>query len=163
MVWFFIKEVTMIICEHCGKNNLETHEAHSMLIVLQKVNKIEGYSFYQCDKGNNIVNGRTMQHWHCNKDEMKVNVIKCINEHFKKEYLKCMPVNEIPLHNIILCQGLKCKVCFNDLSFEAYRFCLTNATPINNIPDESFNILKEWTCSFEHAKQSVIKTIKEME
>lgn len=128
-----------------------------MVIVLQKVTP-DGYSFYQCDSGAEY-SGLTYQHFHCNRDEMLAGVKVCINEHYDEGKLIAVSPREVRLHKTVLHAGIDCLWCGVPLSGEAYRFCLTHATPENSIPDDSMNELGEWCCSLEHAKQSVLKTI----
>jgi hypothetical protein len=65
----------------------------------------------------------------------------------------------VRLHRTVLKAGLVCKVCGSSLTTQAYRFCLTHATPENSVPDDSQNELGEWACSLGHAKESALRTI----
>jgi len=145
-------------CEQCNKHIESVEEAHSMLVVLQKVDA-SGYSFFQCDNGG-IVDGHSWQHWHCCKDEMLKGVEKCITAHYKEEALQHIPLSQVSLHAKVLNTGLSCPVCQKDITDIAYRFCLTVATPINYVFDESSDMTKEWCCSLEHAKVSAIDKLK---
>lgn len=147
-------------CEQCSSDISSVEEAHSMLIVLQKVDRA-GYSFYQCENGS-LVHGHNWQHWHCSKEEMISGVHDCITNHHDEQFLQSVPKSQVRLHKHILNAGLICKVCQEPLKDQAYRFCLTVATPANYVPDESHDSHGEWNCSLEHARQNAIKTLQEM-
>jgi len=153
----------LIICEHdvCNEQS-EIEAAHSCVIVLQKVDK-SGYSFHQCEQGQEV-NCLNYQHWHCSHDHMQVGLTRCINEHYDEVDLHPIPTGEgrTILHRMVFGSMLECKVCGSHLKDVAYRFCLTMATPINAIPDDSHNELGEWCCSLDHAKQSALSIVSSM-
>ena len=144
-------------CEQCNVDINGVEEAHSMLVVLQKVDQ-SGYSFFQCESGS-LVHGHTFQHWHCSRDEMLIGVQDCINNHHDEQFLQSVPVSQVRLHMHVLNAGLICKVCQEPLKEQAYRFCLTVATPSNYVPDESHDSSKEWCCSLDHARQSALSIL----
>src|SRR6266436_2956395 len=117
-------------CETCQTNIATIEEAHSMVIVLQRVTP-DGYSYYQCDLGEEY-GGLTFQHWHCNRTEMLAGVKVCINGHHDESLLTPVPASQVRLHKTVLHAGLVCKVCGASLTTQAYRFCLTHATPVNS-------------------------------
>ncbi len=127
-----------------------------MLIVLQRVT-LAGYSFYQCDSGAEY-GGLTYQHFHCNRAEMVAGVKACINEHHDERLLIPVSPREVRLHRILKA-GLNCLWCGVPLSGEAYRFCLTHATPGNSVPDDSMSELGEWCCSLDHARQKSLSYV----
>ena len=144
-------------CEHCNEELQEMYLSHSMLIVLQKVDR-NGYSWFQCDDGS-LVDNHTFQHWHCSKQHMLSGVEICINEHYNEEKLTPPPY-PVSIHKHVLNTGVECKYCKDALIEKAYRFCLTVATPINYVPDESHNIVGEWCCSLDHARLQAIENLK---
>lgn len=147
----------MVSCEACKTNIATVEEAHSMGVVLQKVTP-DGYSFYQCDRGEEY-GGLTFQHWYCNRAEMVAGVRACIGEHYDESLLISVSPQQVRLHKTVLRAGLTCKVCGTALSTQAYRFCLTHATPVNSIPDDSMNELGEWCCSLAHAQVQALTHI----
>jgi len=148
-----------LICEHPSCNDTVSIEnAHSCVVVLQKVEP-DGYSFFQCEQGQKFrfVN---WQHFHCSKGHMLAALPDCIMKHYNESDLSDRKFTSYGrFHKIVMGSGLTCKMCQKPLTEAAYRFCLTYATPINLIPDDSHNELGEWCCSIEHAKQSVLLTI----
>lgn len=148
----------MIACEHCTEDIASVEEAHSMLVVLQKVNKDTGYSWFQCEQGS-LVDGHNWQHWHCGRSALREGVARCIGEHYMESDLIPVPTTQVRFHKRVLNAGLICKVCQEKLTDTAYRFCLTHATPFNWVPDDSHNDLGEWCCSLEHARQNALATI----
>lgn len=144
-------------CETCTREIATIEEAHSMLVVLQKVTP-DGYSFYQCDSGAEY-SGLTYQHFHCNRAEMLAGVRACINEHHDESLLIPVSPQQVRLHRLVFRAGLACKVCGMPLTTQAYRFCLTHATPVNSVPDDSMNELGEWCCSIDHARQQTLPYI----
>lgn len=146
-------------CETCSTDIASVDIAHSMVIVLQKV-ALDGYSYYQCESGIEH-GGLTFQHFHCNHQEMIAGVKACINLHYQEPYLTSPePGNVVRLHRTVLRAQLNCKVCGSKLTTQAYRFCLTHATPLNSVPDDSQNELGEWCCSLAHARQSVVNILE---
>jgi hypothetical protein len=143
-----------LVCEHeqCSSPVSIEGEAHSCLIVLQKVDK-DGYSYYQCDSGQEA-NFMTFQHWHCCQRHMQSNLIHCIQDHYQEYLLHKPEMGTTILHRKVLGSMLECKICGVRLRTEAYRFCLTVATPINSLIDSSHSDeLAEWCCSLDHAKE----------
>lgn len=140
-------------CEQCG-NVIQT--AYSMLVVLQKSDSTSGSSFFQCDTGTEY-NTLTYQHWCDDKNCMKTKVASCINSHFAENSLTLDP--NVNFHKAVLKAGLSCKVCSTALSSTAYRFCLTLATPVNSVPDNSLSDFGEWCCSLAHAQQSALAIV----
>lgn len=145
-------------CEQCTTEIESVEDAHSMLVVLQKVCS-SGFSFYQCEQGG-MVDGHTFQHWNCSKDEMIQSVKECISTHHMEQLLQAVSVSQVRLHLHVLSSGLICKVCQEPLKDAAYRFCLTVATPVNYIPDNTDDSLYGWSCSFEHAHQDAFTTLE---
>ena len=146
-------------CEQCSTDMTGVEEAHSMLVVLQKVDRIRGYSFYQCEQGS-MVDGHTFQHWHCSKEEMIDGVKACIHDHHMEQLLQSVPSSQVRLHTFVLNAGLSCKVCQDPLKDQAYRFCITVATPINYSPDQSHDSGGEWCCTLEHARDNAVHTLE---
>lgn len=144
-------------CEKCQSHIATIEDAHSMVIVLQKVSS-SGYSYCQCDKGAEY-GGLTFQHFHCSRHEMIDGVQTCVKEHYEEENLIPVSPTQVRLHKTVLSAGLTCKVCGTPLNQQAYRFCLTHATPVNSVPDDSQNELGEWCCSLDHARTSVLSTL----
>lgn len=152
-----------MICENCSKeipNQLsgEYISAHSSVAVLQYINKLYGYKFYQCEDGQPFANV-TYQHYHCSHNCMLTNMISCINNHYSSDKLNPIPIGQgsTILDKIILGNGFSCSQCQLPLTFEAYRFCLVRCTPINavhNGEDDS-----GWCCSYDHAKQQALQLI----
>lgn len=143
-------------CEHCSQP-IEYATAHSLLIVLQKLAP-QGYSFYQCESGQRV-DYHTWQHWHCSLEHTHAFAARCINEHFSEEKLHPIPVGggTTMLHEIVLRhEKILCAVCAQPLTSAAYRFCLTRATPYNEVIDTSQNQLSGWCCSLDHARQSAL-------
>ena len=144
-------------------NEHSFEESHSAVAVLQKVDA-NGYSFYQCDQGQeyNFVN---WQHYHCCHDHMKEGFTDCLTDHYAEDKLHPIPVGggTAILHKVVFGSELACKVCQHPLTSVAYRFCLTRCTPVNDVPDESMNELGEWCCSLEHARQSALSIINTLE
>jgi hypothetical protein len=147
----------MIPCETCTKEIPTPEDAHSMVVVLQKVTPY-GYFYYQCEDGAEV-NTLTFQHWYCSHEEMVAGVKECINEHHLEEKLIAIPPTQVRLHKTVLKAGLRCKMCGAPLQSVAYRFCLTHAEPVNSVPDDSMNELGEWCCSLEHARQSALSQV----
>lgn len=145
-------------CEHCESDIQSIDEAHSMLIVLQKVQS-SGYSFYQCDRGS-LVDGHTFQHWNCSKEEMIAGVKECLSDHHMEQLLQCVPESLVRLHKHVLSVGIVCRECQSPLTDTAYRFCLTVATPVNYIADDSHDSLSGWCCSLEHARLQAVSTVE---
>lgn len=142
-------ELKIIICENCSTEH-HINESHSMLIVLQK-SSVTGSSFFQCDKGNEH-NTLTFQHWNCSSDCMKISVLNCIDNHFQESDLQNDP--NVNFHRLVSKSEIYCKNCYTPLlNHDAYRFCLTVATPFNYILGESMNDLGEWCCSLSCAKE----------
>lgn len=146
-------------CEHCSNEIPGVEDAHSMLIVLQKVGQ-NGYSWYQCEQGG-YVDGHSFQHWHCSKEEMVSGVKICLNDHHMEQLLQSVPSNQVRLHVHVLNAGLLCWMCHKPLDEHAYRFCLTVATPQNKIIGESHSSIGDWCCSLEHARAYAIKYLDE--
>lgn len=144
----------MLKCETCQSDIATVEEAHSMLVVLQKVTP-GGYSWFQCADGQEH-QGLTFQHFHCNRQEMLVGVDACIREHHNESLLVPVSPEQVKIHLTVLRAGLSCKVCGTPLNEQAYRFCLTHATPMNSVPDDSQNELGEWCCSLPHAQQAAL-------
>lgn len=147
----------MLNCERCQKFIPTVEEAHSMVIVLQKV-FTDGYSYYQCNSGAEY-GGLTYQHFHCCREEMIAGVRSCINEHYSDNTLIPISPTQVQLHKTVLRAGINCKLCKSPITIQAYRFCLTHATPGSSVPDDSQNELGEWCCSLEHARVSVLRII----
>lgn len=144
-------------CEQCD-NDAPYEESHSMLVVLQKIDH-SGYSWYQCTNGK-FIDGHTYQHWHCSKEDMLSGVKECIVKHHDESYLQSVPSTQVGLHKHVFYANLYCKVCQSPLNEQAYRFCLTVATPVNYIADDSHDMLGEWCCSLEHARISAMKNLE---
>jgi len=154
--------IQLITCEHDNCSEQLSHEeAHSCVVVLQKVDK-QGYTYHQCEQGQEI-NFMNYQHWHCSHEHMQAYLLTCVNEHYSEEELHPPIAGTTILHKIVLGSNLTCKACGKSLTEQAYRFCLTQATPVNAIPDDSHSETGEWCCSLSCAKQSVVKTIQAME
>lgn len=147
-------------CERCNKTIESVEVAHSMVVVLQKVDMNNGYSYFQCEQGS-LVDGHHFQHWHCNREEMRAGVTDCISNHYAENNLVLVPKTQVRLHTYVLGTGLACKQCQATLTSVAYRFCLTHATPVNSIPDQSHHELGEWCCSLDHARTSALATISQ--
>ncbi len=151
-----------LICEHSSCT--QPHDfvnSHSSIAVLQRVDK-SGYTFFQCEEGQeyNFVN---WQHWHCSHEHMKENFATCINEHYTEGNLH--PISgggTTILHKVVLGSSLCCKVCQQPLTDVAYRLCLTMCTPVNHVPDASMEETGEWCCCLDHAKQSALSTISNL-
>jgi hypothetical protein len=154
--------VQLITCEHPACSETTGHEeAHSSLVVLQKVDK-NGYTYHQCEQGQEV-NYLNFQHWHCSHEHMQSGLTRCINEHYAESDLHPPIAGTTILHRVVLSSHLLCKTCNAPLTDVAYRFCLTLATPINHVPDESQNELGEWCCSLDHARQSALSIIASIE
>jgi hypothetical protein len=154
----------LISCERCN-TIVEDHViAHSSLIVLQKISLKEGYTFYQCDNGSSV-DHHTYQHWHCSHDCMQEGMLVCIQGHYQENLLKPPAIgNVVNLHTFVLSDVLlTCTYCAKPLDQEAYRFCITMATPVNHIPDNSHLEKEQWCCSLAHAKECAMKTIITLE
>ena len=137
--------IQLITCEHTECNETKGHEeAHSSLIVLQKVDK-NGYTYHQCEQGQEV-NSLNFQHWHCSHEHMKIGLTKCINEHYAENDLHPPIAGTTILHKVVLSSHLHCKICNAPLTNVAYRFCHTHATPVNAVVDDSQNELGEWCC-----------------
>jgi hypothetical protein len=147
-------------CETCSTEIPTVEDAHSMMIVLQRVTLVDGYSYYQCDSGTEY-GGLTYQHFHCSHDEMLDGVRICINEHYDESLLIPVSPEQVRLHKTVFKAHIRCKVCGTPLQTKAYRFCLTHATPHNSVPDDSMNELSEWCCSLAHAQQSALSILEE--
>lgn len=106
-------------CETCQTEIATVDEAHSMLVVLQRVTP-DGYSYYQCDNGTEY-SGMTYQHFHCNRDEMLAGVRACINEHYDESLLIPVSPEQVRLHKIVFKAHIGCKVCGTPLQTKAYR------------------------------------------
>jgi hypothetical protein len=140
----------MITCEHTECAEKVHHEqAHSCLIVLQKVDK-EGYYYFQCEQGQTM-HYHNYQHWHCSHKHMKSGVIECIDSHYKEIDLHKPESGTTRLHKMVL-NGQPCEICSESLVNQAYRFCITPATPVNYELHDHTAILGGWCCSLDHAK-----------
>ena len=137
--------------------------AHSMVAVLQKVDQA-GYSFFQCEEGQEREFVR-YQHFHCSHTCMKENMRQCLSQHYTEEKLHSIPNGggTTRMHTIILRGNVSCLVCAAPLINQAYRFCLTQSTPVNYIPDTSNHMFGEWCCSLNHALESALYTIESLE
>lgn len=144
-------------CEYCNLEH-EITDSHSMLIVLQKADTISS-SLFQCDKGTEH-NTLTFQHWNCCHSHMITSVLYCLSNHFNESDLKTY--EGVNFHKFIMKAGLNCKVCGVPLDTTAYRFCLTNATPVNYVPDLSTTEKGEWCCSLNHAQQSALDIVRQL-
>jgi hypothetical protein len=142
-------------CEHCT-NEIE-NDLHSMLVVLQRVDQ-QGYSWFQCEQGQEM-DGHNWQHSHCSHAHMLDNVAACIHTHYKEDDLTRVPVTQVRLHRHVLNRGLTCAVCETPLEKNAYRFCLTHATPVNRLP-HSHESLDGWCCSLEHARIEALNVLE---
>jgi hypothetical protein len=149
-----------IKCEHCNEDIGSVEVSHSAVAVLQYVDT-SGYQFFQCEQGQDYA-FMNWQHFHCSHAHMKQNFAKCVIEHYTEAALHPIPIGagSTILHKIVLGSNLSCKICKSLLTNQAYRFCLTHATPVNKVPDESLNELGEWCCSVDHAKQSALAIIQ---
>lgn len=145
-------------CEQCNAQIANISSTHSMVVVLQKVDATNGYSFFQCEQGA-LYQNVNFQHWSCSKAHMLQQVQNCINTHYLETSLIARDTTQVRLHNAVFNNALTCKQCGTRLTSVAYRFCLTHATPVNSVPDDSLNELGEWCCSLDHARQSVLKTV----
>ena len=145
-------------CEHCDQQIESVEVAHSMVIVLQKVST-DGYSYYQCDQGTEY-GGLTYQHFCCSHPEMVSMVQSCINTHYHESDLIAISPQQVRLHRTVLNAHLTCKVCQLALTTQAYRLCLTYATPDIATPlGDSLNELSGWCCSLSHAQESALAII----
>ena len=150
--------IQLITCEHTECSKIKSHEeAHSSLVVLQKVDK-NSYTYHQCEQGQEV-DFHNFQHWHCSHEHMQSGLTRCINEHYAESNLHAPIAGTTILHRVVLSSHLLCKICNTPLTDVAYRFCLTYATPENSIPDDSQNELGEWCCSLLHAQQSALRII----
>lgn len=145
-------------CETCSAPISVVDASHSVVIVLQKVDYTNGYSYHQCDTGE-IYNGLSYQHFYCSEVHMKESVPTCINTHFAETDLHSPVVGSTNLDKQVFAGNLLCKVCGVPLVTSAYRFCLTNATPYNRVLDNSQNELEEWCCSLAHAQEQATKNL----
>lgn len=147
----------MITCEITGKQML-LEEAHSLLVVLQKVTS-KDYWYCQCVDEQKP---RTLryQHWYCDKTTLQSGVRACLSEHFTEEMLHGIPVGrgytdlpEIVFETSRICQG-----CQKPITLAAYRFCLTYATPVNSFVHNHADD-EGWCCSLmcaiTHATQRI--------
>lgn len=141
-----------------NKHPVET--SHSIVIVLQRVHITEGYSFHQCEQGQ-TVNHLSFQHFCTCCGNMKAVARDCISHHYEQTDLSPIPSGggTTRLHQIVLNADLTCKISNIPLSTVAYRFCLTQATPVCIPLDESQDMLKEWCATLELAKQSALEII----
>jgi hypothetical protein len=144
-------------CEHCQTTVEGVHTAHSLLIVLQKVDT-SSYSYYQCGFSEDEHISK-WQHWGCSHNHMLEMARQCVNEHHLEEKLERIPPRQVRLHLYVLQAGLKCKLCQGELTQVAYRFCTSRATPFSENFDNSLSDTGEWCCSLEHAQQSVLQTL----
>jgi hypothetical protein len=149
-----------LVCERCHEIIEDHLQSHSSLITLQKVSAKEGYTYYQCDNGS-FVDYHNYQHWHCSHDCMQEGMLVCIREHYQENLLKMPTIGSIVnLHTVVLSDVLlTCTYCAKPLESEAYRFCITMATPINHVPDNSHLDKEQWCCSLEHAKERAMETV----
>ncbi len=150
-----------LTCERPQCNNqMGIEEAHSIVIVLQKVTP-SGYTFFQCEEGQEF-RFMNWQHFYCSNTCMGNHLHSCLHEHHAEEKLHPIPtgMGSTIIHKVVLGSELLCKVCQAPLATNAYRFCATRATPYNLVFDESQNELGEWCCSLEHARQSASSTIQ---
>lgn len=158
-----ISGISTVACEHpdCSEK-IDVASSHSMWAVLQKIDAT-GYSFFQCEEGQ-VYNDVNYQHFFCCHAHMLACVQGCVIEHYKEEFLHAPDGGgSTILHKIVLTNNLVCKLCQAPLVSVAYRFCLTQGTPQNRVPDESLNHLAEWCCSLDHARQSALAIITAME
>ena len=156
--------MAQLICEHSDcSNDHSFEESHSTIAVLQRVDT-DGYTFYQCEGGQQY-DGVSWQHYHCSHDHMVAGFSVCVKEHYKEEYLHSIPLGggTTNLHKKVLGSGLSCKICQKPLDSVAYRLCLTRCTPVNHVPDASMDDISEWCCSLDHAVQSAISIIEQLE
>src|SRR6266851_564453 len=151
--------IQIITCEHTKCSETKGYEeAHSSLVVLQKVDK-RGYTYHQCEQGQEVY-FHNFQHWHCSHEHMQVGLTRCINEHYTESDLHPPIAGTTILHKVVLSSHLLCRICNAPLTDIAYRFCLTYATPVNSIPDNSMDELGEWCCSLVHAQQLALTHIR---
>lgn len=144
-------------CENCNQTIIP-EISHSTVVVLQKLSKTDGYTFFQCEEGNEFHNMR-YQHFCCGTYCMQQKLLGCINEHYLEEHLHPITVGgTTTLHEIVLSAGRTCAVCNEALSDVCYRFCLTHATPFCQ-PLNDQSDYGEWCCSLDHAKQNATSTI----
>ena len=155
-----------ITCEHplgCTNTVEEVaHElAHSMLVVLQKVDHT-GFSFYQCNRGARV-DFHNWQHWHCSHEHAKEGVKYCIATHHHPRYLQKPKEGTSNLHAIVFESDLTCVFCSKPLTSEAYRFCLTYATPYNDIVGYAHDEFSGWCCNYEHAVDIALEVLRNYE
>lgn len=159
-----ITNTAYLVCENSGAPIADFAVSHSMIAVLQKVSLLAGYQFYQCDLSPNYVNFVNYQHLHVSREHMKRGMQDCIANHYAEIFLHSIPAGQgqTNLAAIVLGAGLKCKMSNVPLVNAAYRFCLTHCTPINEVPDESLNMLGEWCSTLALAQQSALAIIAGM-
>lgn len=158
-----------MICDHNMCDTEINHmvsdhiTAHSMVAVLQYVDK-DGYKFNQCEGGQErkFVN---YQHYHCSHSHMQQSMLICLVTHYNESLLHPIAPGSgsTILHKIVLGSKIQCKVCLVPIEVKAYRFCLTLCTPVNVVPDHSQDELGEWCCSLEHALQSALEIIDNLQ
>lgn len=149
-----------LTCEHpvCSKKMIALEESNSTIAVLQKVTS-EKYSYFQCEQGAEV-NRMRFQHWHCSGHCMREHLATCLQDHYSEEALHDIPPGggTTTLHTVVLSAGLCCGVCQSPLDSQAYRFCLTRATPYNQTLNDHSE-LAGWCCSLEHARQAALALI----
>lgn len=156
-----ITNTAQLVCESSGVEIASFQEAHSMVAVLQKVDLVSGYTFYQCDKSPQFVNYVNYQHWHADKENLIKGMTECITSHYSEGLLHTIPPGQgsTQLPAIVLGAGLTCKMSGVPLVTAAYRFCLMHCTPVASIPDNSHDQLGEWCATLALAQKSAIEII----
>src|SRR5258708_4051969 len=96
-----LEAILCMICEECTKDIETVEQTHSMTVVLQKCDAIKGYSWVQCETGQDY-NFMNFQHFTCNPDCMKNQVIGCITTHYQESDLIPVPTNQVQLHKKVL-------------------------------------------------------------
>lgn len=142
-------------CDSCSAQISDVMFSHSVVIVLQKLDSVNGYSWMQCNQGTQL----KTQHCYCSEAHMVSNIASCINTHYSEANLVSVPISQVSLHSYVFNKNPVCKVCGVSLNTVAYRFCLTHATPVTLVADTSNTEMGEWCCSFAHAQQSALAII----
>ena len=152
-----------IKCEHECTNRMDIdhtyiHNAHSIIMVLQKLHVTDGYTYHQCEEGE-PVGGMRYQHYCCCHDHAILSAIDCVGNHLDEANLHPPYLGFSNLHKFILNTGLKCSHCSVDLVSVAYRITVEKATPTSYVYGETFSDLGGWCCSLDHAKEYTISSL----
>ncbi len=137
--------------------------SHSVVVVLQKLDKEQGYTFFQCEEGN-VFRGMRWQHFTCDIECLKATLTDCINQHYQESFLHPIPTGQgsTRLHDMVLTNTSNtCAFCHSPLTSVAYRFCLTRAIPATE-PLNDHTDFAGWCCSLDHARQHVLATVAEI-